>query len=781
MRIPAGLGSLTGQPAIAGQGGTSRLVARLLQIYAEAGRQEVEERRLFLWLPVCAGAGAVLHQCATTEPSAFYLGGLTSASLILLWLVRSSIVAYRTTLAALALLIGMDASALRVARASAPVLERVQVSKLTGFLEEVDHRRAGARFILRITSAEGLEPANLPFRVRLTTPREMPFEAGAHIALTARLVPPARAALPGGYDFARDAFFARLGAVGNALGRIDLAPAAAEAELSLRLYAAIDRARNALARRVEASIGGAGGAIGAAMVTGKRDFLDDPTRETIRQAGIFHIITIAGVQMTLVAAIFFWGFRRLLALSPQLALHFPIKKWSAALAILGAIAYDIGTGSRVGTERALYMTVIMLGAVLFDRQAISMRNLALAAAAIVLFEPDALLGASFQLSFAAVAALVAVWEVRLAATTGQDSRQEMPLRPAQIDRRDRLLEWIEHTRHGPAGLLVSTLCATAATASFMAYNFHELSLYVLIGNPLTLAMIEFFAVPGALLGTLLYPLGLDGWVWTYLGLGIQLVMWLASWLAELPGATVHLREFHPGAIVFLCLGVLVAILWRSMAMRILALPLFAVGLVLAPTGMKPDLMISPAGDLLALRDTEGRLMVMGRRPNPFLVEQWLRADADGRNAREVEQALSSPAKSGQRSAAEEGHLRCDQEGCVAILPQGRLLALTLERTALAEDCARADLLITPLDAPAGCRASRVIDRSTLAETGAISMQIKPDLIAMRRARVEKENRPWSPAPRRNVARNENGAPLPRATTPREFTDDDSAETAPPFQ
>ena len=420
MSVLAGLRGLSGLIAeIPNPVFRNSLLLRLQTAFSRAFSIEVNERRLILWLPVCAGAGAILHQSALREPSLGLLALLDAVCLICCVGLRRHVGAFRMALALLAVLVGMTTSAIRVARLSAPVIDRIRVTKLTGFIEEMDHRRVGARFILRVTSAGDLPERATPYRVRLTTPRTTTLEAGTHVALTARLVPPSRAALPGGYDFSHDAFFARLGAVGNALGRIEPTPAQASADLSLRFYAAIDRGRNALARRVESAIGGPAGAIGgpagaigAAMVTGKRDFLDDPTREVIRQAGIFHIITIAGVQMTLVAAIFFWGFRRLLALSPHAALHYPIKKWAAALAMLGAIAYDIGTGSRVGTERALYMTLIMLGAVLCDRQAFSMRNLAMAAAVVVVFEPEALLGASFQLSFAAVAGLIAVWEVR---------------------------------------------------------------------------------------------------------------------------------------------------------------------------------------------------------------------------------------------------------------------------------------------------------------------------------------------------------------------------------
>jgi len=125
------------------------------------------------------------------------------------------------------------------------------------------------------------------------------------------------------------------------------------------------------------------------MVTGKRDFLSDDAKDLIREAGIFHIITISGVQMTLVAGIFFWTARRLLALSPSLVLRHPIKKWAAAIAVLGAIAYDLCTGSRVGTERALIMTIIVLGAVIVDRRALTMRNLGLAVLTVVALEPEA--------------------------------------------------------------------------------------------------------------------------------------------------------------------------------------------------------------------------------------------------------------------------------------------------------------------------------------------------------------------------------------------------------
>jgi len=468
---------------------------KLVAALRAALEQEIALRRPFLWLPVAGGAGALVYFAADREPSLSVACGLFLALSLLAFVLRAHGRAFVVAVTFACVAAGFFSAAWRAARVDAPILPRLGIGFLTGFVEEVDLRRAGARFIMRVASAEGLPGDVTPARVRLTTRGEPRFAAGDFIALKARLLPPAHAALPGGYDFARDAYFLRLGGVGNALGRIDVIEPPDPAPLSLRFFAGLDRWRNALALRVYRRLEGDVGAIAAAMVTGKRDFLSAEAREMIRRAGIFHIITISGIQMTLVAGIFFVGFRRLLALSRTLALNYPIKKWAAALAIVGAVLYDLATGSRVGTERALVMTLIMMTAVLFDRPALSMRNLAFAVVFVLAFEPEALLGASFQLSFAAVAALVAVYEARGASFA---KRRETGAEPRVGKGFEALRESVAgHVLHGPGAAIFATFCATSATASFMANDFHELSPYVLIGNPLFRKIILSHSFPAA--------------------------------------------------------------------------------------------------------------------------------------------------------------------------------------------------------------------------------------------------------------------------------------------
>jgi competence protein ComEC len=713
--------------AAAGWAGARSLAPGLRAQLAAAISREAAERRFFLWIPVAAIGGVALNLAADREPSLWAPALIVAVAAGLAFAARRRPALRGVWIGVAALFAGFLAMGLRTERVRAPVLDHIRIVTLQGFVEEIDFRTVGARFVMSVSDSGDMPAALSPRRVRLTARKTPDIAAGDFLVVKARLLPPSRAVLPGGYDFARDAYFQGVGAVGSALGAVVRAAPTAQATLSQRFRAALDRARNRLALRVDAIVGGDEGAIAAAMVTGKRDFLSSNAKDLIREAGIFHIITISGVQMTLVAGIFFVGLRRLLALSPTLALNFPIKKIAALFAMLGALGYDIATGSRVGTERALIMTVIVLGAAVLDRRALTMRNLALAVLVVVALEPEAVMGVSFQLSFAAVAALIAVMEARLARPRpepGADIRESEA--PARWKR------WAKAAAEKVGELLFATLCASAATLSFMAYHFHDVSPYVLIGNPLTLTIIELFAVPGALMGTALYPLGLDAWVWLFVGAGVKLILFAARLIAEAPGSTLHVRAFAPWSLPLLSLAVLSAVIWRSLILRATGLAFLALGLVGAFAGPRFDVIVPPSADEVALRDADGRLALLGKRNNAFAAEQWLAADGDDRDAASAR--VADPA--------------CDRIGCVGDLPEGQSLSLVYDRAAFEEDCARAAVVVSALTAPSTCKPARLFDERRLAETGAVGLEWDGTQFRVATDRSPAQDRPWSPAPRR---------------------------------
>ncbi len=695
--------------------------------------QEEDGRRLFLWLPVSFGVGVLLYFAADREPSlwAALLGFAVAGALSLHFRRRGRIAAFRISLAFSAVVAGFATGCLKTASVYAPILERTLTARVTAYVEIVDPRESGARLLLRPASVAGLAADKTPERIRVTMRGKPAFKAGATVTAAMRLLPPPRPSEPGGYDFSRDAFFQKIGAVGSISGQPALSPDLA-VPLTARINAAIDRARNRLTDRIIQTVGGAHGPVAAALVTGKRGQISEETNEALRGAGIYHVVSISGLHMVLAAGLFLWSLRALMALSPRLALTRPVKSWAAAFAMFGAIAYDLFSGSEVATERSLVMVLILLGAVLAGRPAFSMRNLAIAALVVLAIEPQTLLGPSFQMSFAAVAAMIAAFEKRTGATDSWG--RPVDAREPAADTR---ATWLGRTRLILGAMIVTTLVASFATDPYASYHFHRITPFGLIGNMLVLPLVEFIVMPAAVLGVIASPFGLDGPIWWLMGQGTAFMMEVARWVSSLDGSTLHLQAFGPGALLLMTAGLLWTALWQS-PLRWLGAPVFAGGMAIAALTVQPDIVIDRQGRSFAYRMENGRLAVLNARANPFGVTQWLTADADAR-------------KPGDSTLPGNG--LCDARGCTGILRDGRTLALVLEREALAHDCARADIVVTPIFAEGLCKGpERIIDGAHLQAQGATRLWVERDgRLRHQYARETTYDRPWSPAPRRPAA------------------------------
>jgi competence protein ComEC len=132
-------------------------------------------------------------------------------------------------------------------------------------------------------------------------------------------------------------------------------------------------------------------------------------RKAMRDSGLAHILAISGMHMVIMAGTWFWLVRG--AWRCFRRWRFDTRSaWAAVAALFGAAFYLALSGGAVPTIRAWIMMSIMLLAILLDRPAISMRNVALAALIILAWTPEILFSPSFQMSFAAVVGLIAVYE-----------------------------------------------------------------------------------------------------------------------------------------------------------------------------------------------------------------------------------------------------------------------------------------------------------------------------------------------------------------------------------
>ena len=199
--------------------------------------------------------------------------------------------AFIAMLALSAIFAGFSAGVIRTRNVAAPALTRITITSIAGFIQAVEDREEGQRLLIRVVEMKDAAEAERPRLVRVSVRKGAGLTAGQFVTGTARLLPPPEAAWPGGYDFARDAYYKGIGAIGSMVGQVRQVDPPKPPDWSLQLAAKVDDARNALTQRIASSIGGAAGGVGAALVTGKRGLIPEATNDILRGAGIYHIVS----------------------------------------------------------------------------------------------------------------------------------------------------------------------------------------------------------------------------------------------------------------------------------------------------------------------------------------------------------------------------------------------------------------------------------------------------------------------------------------------------------
>lgn len=638
---------------------------------------DLERHRVFLWSPVCLGAGIAGYFALPVEPS------MAVAWLPALVAMIAVIAAPRGSVAAVALAacclagVGFGLAKLRVEAVRAPVLEKpLRRADVTGIVRLAESRAPrGQRLTLDVVDIAGLDRTRLPKRVRIRTLKNpTPLVPGDRVRLTATLSPPSKPALPGGFDFARTAWFEQLGGVGYAMAAPVVEGRDTATGARAQFDHAIDALRTTIGARVKAVLPGESGAIATALITGERGGISEETNQAFKDSGLFHILSISGLHMVVMAGAVFYVVRLMLALVPGVALVLPIKKIAAVSGIVAALIYLAISGGAFATVRAAVMIAVMFAAVLFDRPALALRNVALAALLILALYPESLFDAGFQMSFAAVTGLIAAYEeVR--------RRRVLNAAPPLVMRLTGFF----------GGIIASTLIASIAVAPFAAYHFHQSQQYAVFANLIAIPICNLIVMPAALLAIVLMPFSLESWALWPLGKGIEVMTWCADAVARIPGAVGHLAQIPWSAFALMVGGGLWLALWQT-RWRLMGLASILSGLALAPTLARPDVLIGRNGDLVAVRMADGLLSALPARQSKFELERWLLADGDGRDV----------------STAQKGSgFTCDASGCTARV-KGVLVAVSRHPSAFVDDCAAARVLIADVPRPATCTAPEII-------------------------------------------------------------------------
>ncbi|MGH6942217.1 ComEC/Rec2 family competence protein [Hypericibacter sp.] len=677
------------------------------------GLLAAERDQWLLWAPVGLGVGVAVYFGLPSEPPLWFGPALACLALSLAWLCRR-----RSGMAAMAVLavlmaVGFGAAGLRTAFVEAPILPRdVGPVRIEGRILSIDPLPSGERLVLQDPVIAGITPEATPARLRIKLMREVPeLQLGDRVSVFGKLSPPAPPFAPGGFDFQRDAFFDGIGAIGFAFGAPKVLESADTGPGQLHMI--FSDLRRTISARILAVLPGPEGAMAVALIAGTQTGIDKPTMTAMRDSGLAHLLSISGLHVGFVAAILFFCVRALLALWPSLTLRHPIKKWAAFAALLGAGFYTLLAGSPIPTQRAFLMTGLVLLAVLVDRVAFSMRLIAWAAFVVLLLRPDAMIGPSFQMSFAAVMALIAAyegsreWRARLRADAG-------PLR--------RALLYL-------GGLIATSLIAGIATAPFAIYHFNRFSEYSIVANLLAIPLTGFWVMPWAVAACLLMPFGLEELALIPMGWGIEGVIWIAKTVASWPGAVLLLPAMSLAGLILVTLGGLWLCLWHQpwRYAGAIAILLGMSSMLLTET---PDILVSDDGKLLAVKGDDGRLVLNTQRDS-LAAETWMRRAGQGESELWPRQGIGAG-----------GLLTCDSLGCFYRRDR-YVVALAWSTEALLDDCGEADLVISlePVRKPCPS-AQRVIDRFDLWRQGGHAIWLEPGGIEIETVAERRGNRPW---------------------------------------
>ncbi len=675
-----------------------------------------ERDRWALWLPIAGGTGVALYFGLRAEPAPWLAAAAAVAALGLMVGLRRwpAMVLIGGLLTAVA--IGFGAAQLRAYLVVAPVLEReLAPVELSGRAIEILALPNGRRLLLDRLQIEDLAPEATPARLRIRVASgDEEIRPGDRVTLLAGVAPPSPPFAPGAFDFQRNAFFAGIGGYGFSYGApraIERAPAT-DGVIDVLLW--IAELRQSITERILAVLPGDTGAVAAALMTGSQTAISEEVMIAMRDSGLAHLLSISGLHVGMVAGILFVGLRAALALVPALALRHPIKKWAAAAAIVATLVYTLLAGAPVPTQRAFLMTGLVLLAVLLDRSPFSMRAVAWAAAAILLLAPESLTGPSFQMSFAAVVALIAAYEASLEWRRQRRGEAGWP-------------RWI--ARYA-AGLAFTSLIAGAATTPYAVFHFGRMADYGVIANMLAVPLTGIWVMPWAVLAFLLMPFGAEALALVPMGWGVDAVILIARVVASWPGAAAPVPAMPLWGLALITGGGLWVCVWQR-RWRLLGAAPIAIGIASIWLTPPPDLLVSGDGRLMGVRGGDGGLLLSSTRAEAFTAEGWLRRLGD-------EAAEPWP----DASATPDGSLSCDALGCI-YRADGHVVALVKQAAALDEDCRVADVVVSLVPVRRACpSAGTVIDRFDLWREGAHALWLTPDEVAVVSVGETRGDRPW---------------------------------------
>lgn len=678
------------------------------------GQAAHQTSTLFEWSVAAFAAGIGLYFAAPFEPSLAVLtlcGGVIGVIRAVLP-AKNAALRYGLFLG-FCLVLGAGRSAWHSQTLQTPSMPSYERSyRVTGWVSAVEKSGPRTRWRIQIASIEGLSPEETPVSIR-TSSAGKGVKAGDTVRIKSVLSRPSGPAVPGGYDSGRRAFFLGIGGTGYAISKAEKLE-----DLVLpwpeEIRRKIVRMRYGLADRVLSAAPETTAGLQVGLLTGIRTYIPEDQTDSLRVAGLAHILAISGLHMGLLSGgVYFLATLGLAAIAP-LARRMDVRKPAALIGAAAATGYLILSGASVATQRAFIMAMIVFLAVILDRRAFSMRSVALAAVITLLWHPEALTGAGFQMSFAAVAALVAVYRAWDA------QREYVPRGP------------IGKAGQSLRSLTITSFVAGTATTGIAMLHFNRIATYGLAGNLLAMPIFTFWVMPAAMAVFPALLIGQEALPLAVMGKGLEAMLVMSGWVAGWPGSLGYVAA-APAAVIAVYGFAFAALCLGPRAMRALGLVLMPLCIAVWMMTPKADLRVSDSGVVAFWAESEAKtLYVSNKRSDKYGRGQFVRRAGQGEVTFETYQR--------------GGPAQCDALACRVRL-KGYDIIITSYPSEVMEECQQADLVILTSRAagPISRRhcGAKLIDTRELGISGSQDIYLRPDQIKIKTSKPpSRKARPW---------------------------------------
>lgn len=589
---------------------------------------QAEQNQLILWAPVCFAIGIGIYFALPQEPKWWLVLLLLEVLLLALYWARRHrglLLVLQALLLAAAGFANAELQTLYISRDLPPVTP--QKLYLAGRIAQIDKNyRGNPRIVLE--DMQGFPSGKIKGRYRLSlVHRQNDLAVGQCVEMVAAVSPLFKTSIAGGFQFDRQLFFDRINGTGYVPSRV--LPLECE-EAGHHYFSDFSAGvRRRVSNYISSVLPPDEAAVAVAIVAGDRSKMSFDLVNAYRDSGLAHFLSISGLHMSMIAGLMFFFIRLLMALFPPLALRYNSKKAAAIGGIFISAIYLIISGAAIPSQRAFIMTLVVLTAVLCNRQAISMRTLALAAMIVLLIAPQALVSASFQMSFAAVTALVAFYEKYAGRINHFVSLRDdgALLKFGRVV----LLYFI--------GVAVSDLVASLATMPYAIYHFNRVALYTSLTNLVAGPIIGFVIMPFVLLALLLMPFGLAFLPLKLVGLGLFVINTLTRFVASLPNAAVEIVSIPTWGLAMITLGGLWLCLWRR-RWRHWGWILIISGMLSLATVRVPDVIVDANGKTLLIKNAADGLTVV-KGGSKWNRKVWLAKYAATHDAKQDKNAVNA--------------------------------------------------------------------------------------------------------------------------------------------